>query len=150
MYPVNKLRRNTNIESTHTLPHANVSAPGMSKTISGASTSSQTPNRARSALGRRRRPAVIESNVPLEITLFLSTYLAFLQKNNLIAPSIATGLTNNISSLQDTMANLDRIRSTPIPFAYQAHLRMTMWWVWVRRSLIGRISILIGKFVPFW
>ena len=132
MYPVNKLRRNTNMESTHTLPHANVSAPGMSapgmsKTISGASTSSQTPNRARSALGRRRRPAVIESNVPLEITLFLSTYLAFLQKNNLIAPSIATGLTNNISSLQDTMANLDRIRSTPIPFAYQAHLRMTMW-----------------------
>jgi len=25
------------------------------------------------------------------------------------------------------MANLDRIRSTPIPFAYQAHLRMSMW-----------------------
>jgi predicted membrane chloride channel (bestrophin family) len=65
--------------------------------------------------------------VPLEITLFLSTYLAWLQRNGLLSPAIATALTVNIASLQDTMANLDRIRTTPIPFAYQAHLRMTMW-----------------------
>nr|AIR74635.1 putative poxc laccase transcription factor [Pleurotus ostreatus] len=48
-------------------------------------------------------------------------------KQGLVTPAIATALTNNLSSLQDTMSNLDRIRSTPLPFAYQAHLRMSLW-----------------------
>jgi hypothetical protein len=77
--------------------------------------------------GRRVRPAIIHSNVPFEIALFLSTYLAWLQKQGLVAPSIATGLTNNINTLHDLIANVNRIRNTPIPFAYQAHLRMSMW-----------------------
>lgn len=83
----------------------------------------------RTSMGRRKQPDVVESNVPLEITLFLSSYLAFLLRAGLLQPAIATALTNNIAALQDTMANLDRVRSTPIPYAYQAHLRLTIWWV---------------------
>ncbi|KAL0958211.1 hypothetical protein HGRIS_000372 [Hohenbuehelia grisea] len=81
----------------------------------------------RNLLGKKMGPPEIESNVPLEICLYLSSYSAFVMKNSLVQPAIATALTNNIMALQDTMQNLERIRNTPLPFAYQAHLRMSLW-----------------------
>ncbi|KAJ6511649.1 Bestrophin, RFP-TM, chloride channel-domain-containing protein [Mycena vulgaris] len=76
---------------------------------------------------KKRKGPLAESNVPLEITIYLSAYLAHLLRNGWLMPAVATGLMNNIASLQDTMTNLDRIGSTPLPFAYQAHLRMSLW-----------------------
>ncbi|KAJ7274914.1 UPF0187-domain-containing protein [Mycena rebaudengoi] len=81
----------------------------------------------RDMLGRKIKPELIESNVPLEICIYLSSYLAYLLKNGYLQPALATGLMNNIASLQDTLSNLDRIGNTPLPFAYQAHLRMSLW-----------------------
>ncbi|EJD43747.1 UPF0187-domain-containing protein [Auricularia subglabra TFB-10046 SS5] len=77
--------------------------------------------------GKRRKPAHVDSNVPMELNLFLQSYFSFLLKQGLIAPAIATGFLNTLGSLQDSVANLERVRSTPLPFAYQAHLRMCMW-----------------------
>jgi len=77
--------------------------------------------------GRKKKKMDVESNVPLEISLFLSSYLAWLLRNGLLQPAIATGMVTNISSLQDTFNNLERIRNTPLPFAYQAHLRISLW-----------------------
>ncbi|KAJ7698026.1 Bestrophin, RFP-TM, chloride channel-domain-containing protein [Mycena rosella] len=76
---------------------------------------------------KKRKGPLAESNVPLEITIYLSAYLNHLLRNGWLQPALATGLMNNIASLQDTMTNLDRIGSTPLPFAYQAHLRMSLW-----------------------
>ncbi|KAJ7143320.1 UPF0187-domain-containing protein [Mycena crocata] len=81
----------------------------------------------RDAMGRKVRPSFTESNVPLEITIYLSSYLAYLLRNGYLQPALATGLMNNIASLQDTLSQLDRIGNTPLPFAYQAHLRMSLW-----------------------
>ncbi|KAK7046572.1 Bestrophin, RFP-TM, chloride channel-domain-containing protein [Favolaschia claudopus] len=81
----------------------------------------------RDAFGRKIKPSFAESNVPLEITIYLNTYLAYLLRNGWLQPAPATGLMNNIASLQDTLSNLDRIGNTPLPFAYQAHLRMSLW-----------------------
>ena len=81
----------------------------------------------RTVRGKRRPPAYVESHVPLEITLFLSSYFSSLLNKGKLQPAVATGIMNSISSLQDSMSNLERIRTTPIPFAYQAHLRMTIW-----------------------
>lgn len=50
-------------------------------------------------------------------------------RNGLLQPAIATGVTGNLTSLQDTLSNLERICNTPLPFAYQAHLRMSLWYV---------------------
>jgi len=69
----------------------------------------------------------VESNVPLEITLFLSNYSAWLMRAGLLQPAIATAMTANLGVLQDTLSNLERICNTPLPFAYQAHLRMSLW-----------------------
>ena len=67
------------------------------------------------------------SNVPLEITLFLSNYVAWLLKNKRIEPTVASAFIGALSALQDTVTNLDRIRNTPLPFAYQVHLRVSLW-----------------------
>jgi ion channel-forming bestrophin family protein len=81
----------------------------------------------RGVSGRMKYPAHVDSNVPLEICLYLTSYHAWLLKKGLLTPALATGIMNNISSLQDSATNLQRIRNTPLPFAYQAHLRMSMW-----------------------
>ncbi|KAF9041949.1 UPF0187-domain-containing protein [Hymenopellis radicata] len=81
----------------------------------------------RNALGHKIQSSTSDSNVPLEITIYLSNYSAFLMRNGLLQPAVAAGILNNVSALQDTMNNLDRIANTPLPFAYQAHLRMSLW-----------------------
>ncbi|KAI0646104.1 UPF0187-domain-containing protein [Trametes meyenii] len=81
----------------------------------------------RSFTGKKLKPEAVDSNVPLEITLFLSSYLAWLLRNGQLQPAIASAFTTGIAQLQDTVTNLDRIRNTPLPFAYQAHLRVSLW-----------------------
>ncbi|CAL1715235.1 unnamed protein product [Somion occarium] len=81
----------------------------------------------RSLTGKKIRPEMVDSNVPIEITLHLSTYFASLMKQGLLQPASATAMVNAISALQDAVANLERIKSTPLPFAYQVHLRMSLW-----------------------
>jgi len=75
----------------------------------------------------RRYHEYVESNVPLEIILVLSNYTGWCMKNGLLQPAIATAVTTNLSIMQDTLSNLERICNTPLPFAYQAHLRMSLW-----------------------
>ena len=76
---------------------------------------------------RRKKVEPMDSNVPLQIILYLAGYNAFLLKGGLIASPAGSSLTNSIGALQDAVYGLDRIKSTPLPFAYQAHLRMTLW-----------------------
>lgn len=81
----------------------------------------------RTATGRKIKPTPGDSNVPLEITLFLSTYVGWVIRAGLVQPAVASALVTNVASLQDTLSNLERIANTPLPFAYQAHLRMSLW-----------------------
>ena len=100
-------------------------------------------SRERWAYIRRKKQAPIDSNVPLQIMLHISSYNAFLLKGGLIAPPAGSALTNSVSALHDAISGLDRVKGTPLPFAYQAHLRMTLWceplylsWCSVLRSLL--------------
>ncbi|KAI0337625.1 UPF0187-domain-containing protein [Trametopsis cervina] len=86
-----------------------------------------TSARGRSFTGKKIRPEAADSNVPVEIALFLSSYFASLMRQGLLTPATATAMNNAISALQDTVVNLERIKNTPLPFAYQAHLRMSLW-----------------------
>lgn len=81
----------------------------------------------RSLMGRKRKPELGDSNVPMEIILFLSGYSAHLLRAGAIQPAAASALVTAINNLSDTLANLERIGNTPLPFAYQAHLRMSLW-----------------------
>ena len=83
--------------------------------------------RGRTFTGKRIRPQAVDSNVPVEIALFLTTYFASLMRQGLLTPASATAMNNAITTLQDTVVNLERIKNTPLPFAYQAHLRISLW-----------------------
>ncbi|KAL1698491.1 Bestrophin, RFP-TM, chloride channel-domain-containing protein [Schizophyllum commune] len=87
----------------------------------------QQPIGGRNIFGKKVNPEQIDSNVPFEVCLYLSAYSAFLMRKGLLQPAIASALANALGMLQDTVTNLERIRSTPLPFAYQAHLRMSLW-----------------------
>ncbi|KAF8908606.1 Bestrophin, RFP-TM, chloride channel-domain-containing protein [Gymnopilus junonius] len=76
---------------------------------------------------KRRLYEYVESHIPLEIVLVLSNYTAWLMRKGLLQPAIAASFTANLTSLSDTLSNLERICNTPLPFAYQAHLRMSLW-----------------------
>ncbi|KAI5888298.1 UPF0187-domain-containing protein [Schizophyllum commune H4-8] len=87
----------------------------------------QQPIGGRNIFGKKVNPEQVDSNVPFEVCLYLSAYSAFLMRKGLLQPAIASALANALGMLQDTVTNLERIRSTPLPFAYQAHLRMSLW-----------------------
>ncbi|KAK7030985.1 hypothetical protein VNI00_010212 [Paramarasmius palmivorus] len=67
------------------------------------------------------------ANIPFEISLYLQSYASYVISTKLVEPAVATALINNLSMMQDTLSNLDRIKNTPLPFAYQVHLRMSIW-----------------------
>ncbi|EEB88535.1 hypothetical protein MPER_13576, partial [Moniliophthora perniciosa FA553] len=80
----------------------------------------------RGLLRRRYKQAALgDSNVPVEITLFLHNYTNYVIRQGLVLPATASSLVNNLNTMQDTLSNLERIGNTPMPFAYQAHLRMS-------------------------
>ncbi|KIO23473.1 hypothetical protein M407DRAFT_27078 [Tulasnella calospora MUT 4182] len=78
----------------------------------------------RNIFGKKKDLEPIESNIPLEISLFLFSYMEILLRDKLLDPAIATEYDNTLVSMQDSATNLQRICSTPIPFAY---LRVSIW-----------------------
>lgn len=74
----------------------------------------------------RRRP-VIESNVPLELLLFLNGYVSTLiARETLPVPFIGL-LFGHLSLLQDSLVSLERVLTTPLPFQYDIHLKASTW-----------------------
>ncbi|KAF8839778.1 UPF0187-domain-containing protein [Paxillus ammoniavirescens] len=62
-------------------------------------------------------------NVPLEISLYLSSYISALQtrKASVDTPTIGV-LFSTLNQLVDALTGLERILTTPIPFSYSIHL----------------------------
>ncbi|KAF9261132.1 UPF0187-domain-containing protein [Marasmius fiardii PR-910] len=66
----------------------------------------------------KMRNKAISHNLPLEITLYLSSYIAALQlRKTSDVPTINT-LLNSLNQLVDSLTGLERILTTPIPFSY--------------------------------
>lgn len=81
--------------------------------------------------GRRaaRRRAVMRNhrgqhsyNIPLEISLYLGSYVSALQSRKVVDPPTTTVLLATITQLVDALTGLERILTTPIPFSYSIHL----------------------------
>jgi hypothetical protein len=75
-------------------------------------TSEAYARRKRTLLGHRKFVSHVESNVPLEISLYLSSYLSWLLQKGLLTPALATAITANLHNLQDGSLSLQRIRNT--------------------------------------
>ncbi|KAJ7803154.1 Bestrophin, RFP-TM, chloride channel-domain-containing protein, partial [Mycena olivaceomarginata] len=61
-------------------------------------------------------------NLPLEISLYLSSYIAALQKRKQTDVPTINSLIAALNNLVDALTGLERILTTPIPFSYSIHL----------------------------
>ncbi|KAF9456292.1 Bestrophin, RFP-TM, chloride channel-domain-containing protein [Collybia nuda] len=73
-------------------------------------------------LRAKMRQKAISHNLPLEISLYLSSYVSALQnRKQTDVPTINT-LIFSLNQLVDSLTGLERILTTPIPFSYSIHL----------------------------
>ncbi|KAJ3412455.1 hypothetical protein HDV05_000709 [Chytridiales sp. JEL 0842] len=66
------------------------------------------------------------SNLPLEISFHLQSYVAYCRKTEQIDVAVQGQMLNSISALVDSLTSFERIRTSPIPFAYSIHLKQTL------------------------
>ncbi|EIN06573.1 UPF0187-domain-containing protein [Punctularia strigosozonata HHB-11173 SS5] len=66
-------------------------------------------------------------NIPLEISLYLGSYIATLQQRKVMETPTCNLLLNCLTQLVDALTGLERILTTPIPFSYSAHLWSVTW-----------------------
>jgi putative membrane protein len=59
--------------------------------------------------------------------MYISAYIADLNKREMVSSSVFSPLFTVLTSLQQNLTDLDKIATTPIPSAYSAHLRITVW-----------------------
>ncbi|KAH8827642.1 Bestrophin, RFP-TM, chloride channel-domain-containing protein [Flagelloscypha sp. PMI_526] len=61
-------------------------------------------------------------NLPLEISLYLSSYISALQQRKVMDVPTTNSLLAALTMLVDSLTGLERILTTPIPFSYSIHL----------------------------
>ncbi|WOO83045.1 UPF0187 protein [Vanrija pseudolonga] len=66
-------------------------------------------------------------NIPLEVTVYMSMYLAALQRRKTLDVPTTNMLFGAINQLTDALANLERILTTPIPWSFNAHIWEVSW-----------------------
>ncbi|RKP06960.1 Bestrophin/UPF0187, partial [Thamnocephalis sphaerospora] len=67
------------------------------------------------------------SNLPLEISIYLTSYIHHQKINANIDPGQFTIMSNALSALVDCLTGFERILRTPIPLAYSIHLAQSVW-----------------------
>jgi putative membrane protein len=65
-------------------------------------------------------------HVPLAIALRISRHIADARDRGLISDYVAMTLDQNVQLLVDYLGSCERIRKTPLPFAYVVHLRRAL------------------------
>ncbi|KAJ2955546.1 hypothetical protein NQZ79_g8473 [Umbelopsis isabellina] len=67
------------------------------------------------------------NNIPLEISLYLSSYINSQRNKDLLDVPSTTACMNALNSLVECLTGFERILRTPIPAAYSIHLSQTIW-----------------------
>ncbi|CAG8433994.1 2569_t:CDS:2 [Diversispora eburnea] len=89
--------------------------------------SSDITNRKKKPHLRGKGDNIPNYNLPLEISLFLSSYIHTQMKKKRIDAPTCNSLLQNLNVLVDCLSNFERILRTPIPLAYSIHLNQVVW-----------------------
>lgn len=85
----------------------------------------------RSELKKRMRAARegggVGQNVPLEINLFMSVWVAQMQRRKTIDVPTVNSLLFSLQQMSEALVGLERILTTPIPWSYNAHIWEVTW-----------------------
>ncbi|KAI9328775.1 Bestrophin, RFP-TM, chloride channel-domain-containing protein [Zopfochytrium polystomum] len=65
-------------------------------------------------------------NIPLDLTFHLQSFVNHCRRADMIDVPVQGNMTTCISALVDSLTAFERIRSSPIPFAYSIHLKQTL------------------------
>lgn len=88
-----------------------------------------TPS-ALNSTGSRARPSMsLEggTNLPLDIKMYISSFIKYQQNLGTLNVPVATQLLANLTALVDCLNGFERILQTPIPLAYSIHLSQIVW-----------------------
>ncbi|KAL8279226.1 hypothetical protein RQP46_008263 [Phenoliferia psychrophenolica] len=96
----------------------------------------------RRSLKKQRKERAPNANVPLQIALFLQGYVNKMITRGTLEPPMFGTFLAPLQSLQDCIATLERVLTTPLPFAYASHLRFS---VYIHKTL-GYLTI-VGEAV---
>ncbi|KAF9508535.1 hypothetical protein BS47DRAFT_1397754 [Hydnum rufescens UP504] len=90
----------------------------------------------------RARKGITSHNIPLEITLYISSYISTLQsRKHLDVPTI-TNLLNAINIMGDALTGLERVLTTPIPFSLTVGLQI------FRPFVVNYLPLLLRLAIP--
>lgn len=67
------------------------------------------------------------NNIPLEITMFMSSWVATMEKRKVIGVPTINQLYFCLNQLNEALATLERILTTPIPWSFNAHIWEISW-----------------------
>ena len=81
----------------------------------GYAVSGKRAAKERAKLGRDKEGYIVSHNIPLEITLYLSSYIAALQRRKVLDDATTNLFMNSLNGLVDSLTGLERILTTPIP-----------------------------------
>lgn len=79
-----------------------------------------------------RQGGGVGANVPLEVTMFMSSWLAAVQRRKTIDVPTTNALLLSLQQMGEALSALERILTTPIPWSYNAH-------IWAVSGLLLRI-----------
>ncbi|BEI84515.1 hypothetical protein CcaverHIS002_0411190 [Cutaneotrichosporon cavernicola] len=68
-----------------------------------------------------------DSDVPLKIVTFMSSWLAGVQKRKVLDAATTSNLMLPLGQMNEALAALERILTTPIPWSYNAHIYEMSW-----------------------
>lgn len=69
-----------------------------------------------------RQGGGVGANVPLEITMFMSSWLAAVQRRKTIDVPTTNSLLLSVQQMGEALSALERILTTPIPWSHNAHI----------------------------
>lgn len=76
---------------------------------------------------RKGTPIPVNHNLPLEITLYLSSYIDTLAQHKKANVPTINSMYTALNLMVDCLTQFERILRSPIPLAYSIHLKQTVW-----------------------
>ncbi|KAL1676573.1 Bestrophin, RFP-TM, chloride channel-domain-containing protein [Schizophyllum commune] len=79
--------------------------------------------------GMKRRPRVAGGgeNLPLEIVRCLSEWYTVLEERGSVPGTSMGNMIATLTNFEDNLSTLEKILTTPLPFAFSVHIRHTVW-----------------------
>ncbi|TRM65371.1 Bestrophin, RFP-TM, chloride channel-domain-containing protein [Schizophyllum amplum] len=79
--------------------------------------------------GAKRRPRVAGGgeNLPLDIVRCLSEWYTVLEERGSVPGTSMGNMVASLAQLEDNVSTLEKILTTPLPFAFSIHIRHTVW-----------------------